>query len=318
MISIIIPLYNVEKYIEATLRSILNQTYKEYEIILVDDGSVDDSLSVAEKTLEEKSFRNYIVLKEKNSGQGVARNYGMTKASGDWIFFMDADDLLPKYAFEKLVSAAETENADMTFCGFKFSKGELIEENISNYSVNTFIRRDIQYGFLTRKKKILVPGTLFSAKWLREYNVEFPGIRFSEDIYFLWNTLGVVNKVAEVEGCLYTYVVRENSTMTGSKKYKLIDGYMAFQELYERIQKDSNIIPEVKKWMLSRWVLGVLRIATNLMSWEEFRDFAEEISYKKWCEKLKDFPDFKVKVLSILASRHLKLYYIFLARLYPR
>lgn len=317
MISIIIPLYNVEKYIEATLVSILNQTFKNYEIILVDDGSTDKSLYVAERLLRQKSFKNYSVLKEVNSGQGVARNFGLDNANGKWVFFMDADDLVPEYALEKLVSVAEKENAEVIFGKFRFSKGEIIQEKKEYFSEKVFDRNDIQYDFLTRKKKILVPGTLYNLEWLRKNNLKFPMIRFSEDVFFLWNMLSVVNKVVEIQGCTYTYVVRNNSTMTGSKKSKLLDAYKAYQQLDREIQNNPDIIQEVKQWLLPRWVLGVLRIATNSMQWEEYQEFAKEISYIEWCNKLYGFPDYKVKILSTLAKKNLKVYYNILSRLYP-
>lgn len=317
MISIIIPVYNVEKYIEAALVSIMNQTFKDYEIILVDDGCTDKSLYIAERTLRENLFKNYLILKEANSGQGVARNFGVDNASGEWVFFMDADDLLPVYALEELVNATKQENVEVVFGKFRFSIGERIQEKKERFSLKTFNRNDIQYDFLTRKKKILVPGTLYNLEWMRRNNLKFPTIRFSEDVFFLWNMLSVVNKVVEIQGYTYYYVVRNNSTMTGAKKSKLLDAYKAYQRLNMEIQNNPDIIPEVKKWLLPRWVLGVLRIATNSMQWEEFQEFANEISYMEWCNRLNGFPDYKVKILSTLAKRNLRMYYCILSRLYP-
>lgn len=315
MVSIIIPVYNVENYIEVTLRSLLNQTYNDYELILVDDGSSDNSMSVAENVLKDNSFSNYIMLREENSGQGEARNYGMSVARGEWLFFMDSDDILPSYALAKLIETAEKKNADMTFCDFKFSTGDLIEEDISKCCANTYNSQNIQFDFLTRKKKIIVPGTVYRTKWLKENDLKFPKLRFSEDVYFLWEALGKVDKVVEVEACLYTYVIRESSTMNASKKYKLIDAYKEYQVLDEGFQKNPNIIQEVKQWMLPRWVFGVLRTAARLMPWSEYVKFADEISYEKWCKKLKDFPDYKIKVLSRIALTNLKLYYSLFSRM---
>lgn len=133
MISIIIPVYNVEKYIEATLVSIMNQTFKDYEIILVDDGCTDKSLYIAERTLRENLFKNYLILKETNSGQGVARNFGVDNASGEWVFFMDADDLLPVYALGELVNATKKENVEVVFGKFRFSIGERIQEKKKDF-----------------------------------------------------------------------------------------------------------------------------------------------------------------------------------------
>ena len=185
MVSIIIPVYNVEDYIEDTLASVLNQTYRDFEVILVDDGSVDRSIEYAERVFQKYNFNKYIILKEKNSGQGIARNYGMDFARGDWIFFMDSDDLLNKRTLEIMTSKLIDSQTDMVFCGFSFvehnKKITNLEEKTTTYK---YTREKLQLDFLTRKAKILVPGTIYRRYFLKENDIDFPGLRFSEDISF--------------------------------------------------------------------------------------------------------------------------------------
>lgn len=114
MISVIVPVYNVKPYLEKCVDSIRNQTYQNLEIILIDDGSTDGSGALCEEYAKIDS--RVVALHQKNAGQGAARNYGLEKAHGEWIGFVDADDWIDRNYYEKLVQAAETAGADMACC----------------------------------------------------------------------------------------------------------------------------------------------------------------------------------------------------------
>jgi len=111
LVSLVVPCYNVEKYIEQCLTSIRDQTYKNIEVILVDDGSPDNSGAICDRfALDDERFN---VIHKENAGVGAARNDGMAMASGDYIIFIDSDDYLPLNALELLVSKAEETDADV-------------------------------------------------------------------------------------------------------------------------------------------------------------------------------------------------------------
>lgn len=315
MVSVIIPVYNVEDYIEDTLASVLNQTYRDFEVILVDDGSVDRSIEYAERVFQKYNFNKYIILKEKNSGQGIARNYGMDFAKGDWIFFMDSDDLLNKCTLEIMTSKLIDSQTDMVFCGFCFvehnKKITNLEEKTTTYK---YTREKLQLDFLTRKAKILVPGTIYRSSFLKENDIDFPGLRFSEDIFFLWKALGKVRNAVYIKNKLYMYVVRNNSTMTSSKQKVIIDSYNEYKVLDKIIQKSNDYIEPVKKWMFARWTMGILRSSTKLMEWSEYRKFAENVNYRNVCRNLQGFPDFKIKLLTCIMQFRLSVYYKIFSR----
>jgi Glycosyltransferases involved in cell wall biogenesis len=310
MISIIIPVYNVEGYIENSMKSIFDQTFTDYELILVDDGSSDKSIEIVKKLIESHRFKKYEIITEKNSGQGVARNTGMLKARGEWIYFMDADDLLPRNALAVMQEVAEKSLADMVFCGFEFSKNGLINKEVNEYKTNLYTSKEIQLAYLLRKKKILVPGTLYRSKWLQKKEVVFPQLRFSEDVYFLWKAITKAQRVAEIDGCLYTYIVRKNSTMTSSKFSNIKKSYEEFYELSLEFQKDNRVIKEVKRWMLSRWVLGIMRANAGIMKWNEYNIFMQKLSYKEHCRNLKGFPDQRVNLMRNISLFNLRVFYL--------
>lgn len=121
--SIIIPMYNVEKYIKKCINSCLNQTYKNYEVIIVDDQSSDNSLNIAKSMCKDVSFVK--ILKQKNSGVSVARNKGLLKSKGDYVLFVDGDDWLEYDALAKLNDCILTNSSsDIIITGFYTNKGD--------------------------------------------------------------------------------------------------------------------------------------------------------------------------------------------------
>ena len=124
LVSIIIPVYQVEKYIGNTIKSVLRQTYKNIEIILVDDGSTDESITNALAEVEREHFTEYKLVRQENKGLGEARNTGVDYANGEWIVFLDSDDTIQKDAIEKLLKNAISNSCDWVFHHFKLLSWE--------------------------------------------------------------------------------------------------------------------------------------------------------------------------------------------------
>ena len=115
-VSVIIPAYNAEKYLEETLESIVNQTLDEYEIITINDGSTDSTLSILKRY--ESQYNNFKIIDKQNEGVSAARNDGLKSATGEYIFFYDADDIAELDALDALYSAAVTKKADLVIAGY--------------------------------------------------------------------------------------------------------------------------------------------------------------------------------------------------------
>ena len=138
LISVIVPVYNTEKYVAKCLESILGNTYTNIEVLCVDDGSTDDSLKVIE-SFSQKDNR-VKVISQKNSGVSAARNNGIMQANGEYIAFVDSDDIVSKYYFESLYELAKKEVADIVFCSYKKvlkQDATLINKSIDN-SLNDY------------------------------------------------------------------------------------------------------------------------------------------------------------------------------------
>ncbi len=225
LISVIVPIYNVEKYIDICLRSIVCQTYENLEIILIDDGSNDG----CEKKCEDwknKDFRIKAIHK-KNAGLGFARNTGIQNSHGKYVVFIDSDDYVEENMIEKLYSSLVENHADTVYCGVKrlFQNGRTEIQNAIYSQQEVFEGSQIVDKILLRMLGNVPEkddGTYFFASvWhgiysmdiIREYNIEFPSERIfmSEDISFHVDYLNHCKKVVCIPDACYYYRINRNS-----------------------------------------------------------------------------------------------------------
>lgn len=210
MISVIIPVFNVEEFLEKCINSVISQTYTELEIILVDDGSTDNSGKICDEYAK-KDDRIKVIHKQ-NEGQGVARNYALDICKGDYIAFVDSDDYIELDMFEIMLKAIDSDNYDIAICGVKFLECETgrirsiaFTDSVISGDSDLLIQR-----YLT--------GKCFSVMWNKLYkaqlfeNLRFPSIRSREDAYVLPELLGSVKKFIEIPDCKYIQNIREGST----------------------------------------------------------------------------------------------------------
>ncbi len=208
-ISVIIPVYNAQKYLERCLNCVINQTFKNIEIICIDDGSSDDSLKILNEF--KKNDPRIIVLSQENKKVSCARNKGLSIAKGDYIQFLDADDTLDCDALEKIYQKAILENSDITlFCHRRIVKGAVEYDNLA-----------LMERYLKNKKKIssilaftyYVWDKMFKKSFLLDNKISFNDEIFvSEDGYFMLNCLAKNPKIACVEEVLHSYFDCDNSS----------------------------------------------------------------------------------------------------------
>lgn len=223
-VSVIIPVYNAEKYLPVCLESLLIQTLTDFEVIVVDDCSTDNSLVIAESYLERFGGRLKIFSLEENTGSGaVPRNVGLEYASGKYIYFVDADDLLIDVALEELYTCAEEFRAEVVYMDSGFVCGaEILPKSIvarewdSTFSVEepTFEPNDLN----ERVKKFLKNGFVWSpwTKFLRhefliDNGIKFPSMRTSEDGSWTFEIICLAKKFLRVPNPLYVWRSNENS-----------------------------------------------------------------------------------------------------------
>lgn len=212
LISVIVPVYNVEPFIRRCVESILNQSYKNLEIILVDDGSTDRCGELCEILAETDS--RIKVVHQQNKGLSGARNTGLRIAKGEYLSFIDSDDAVSHFFYEMLVGIAESQNADIVSC----DRVDVYEEQLPPDAVLD----DYAFETLTREKafEYLVNNRVFyQTVWDKLYRREvlrdlwFIEGKLHEDEFFTWKVLQNCNKVIHVSAPMYFYFHRKGSIM---------------------------------------------------------------------------------------------------------
>lgn len=205
MISIIIPVYNAQKYLSRCIDSILVQTYQEYEILIIDDGSVDSSAELCDRyALEDTRIR---VFHTKNKGVSSARNLGLRNATGEWICFVDADDALPRNALKCMISNA-SDKTDIIIGDFEY----IIRDNTTLCRHPEYKGRDEFIENYIASDWVMICGCIINASIFKANEISFPeGIKFSEDFYTMCAVLTHCSNIVCVDECVYTYY-RDNET----------------------------------------------------------------------------------------------------------
>lgn len=235
VISIIIPVYNVKFYLKECLNSIINQSYKNLEIILVDDGSTDGS----EKICDEYAAKDkrIVVIHKENGGVSDARNKGLDICTGDYISFVDSDDWLELDAYERILNVAKKTKADIVVCGYilEFKNGKI------NYSLdNKMIRENLKILdelFYDKNFPNAVWGKLYKKEIFR--NLKFPSGKIYEDMLIKYDILKETDKIVILDNLLYHYRQRESSIMNIKRK-TFNERIIACEIILNKIKKENS------------------------------------------------------------------------------
>lgn len=312
MISVIIPLYNVEKYIERCLLSFENQKYKNFEIIIVNDGTKDCSAELV-KAYMKKSKLKILLIEQKNAGVSVARNKGIENSKGQYICFTDSDDMVTPDYLSEMRKIIVDNKSDMVICGVKTideqSQSNIIESNQCNVenmesitALKRFLYRDLHPG---------VWAILVKADIINKNNLKFAeGYRYSEDIEYIYKLLSNSKIISHTRSKLYLYRVRNTSVMSIVDN-KRMDGYELMEGLKQHfLETNSEFSKEFEKFGVARWVWGTLwQIA---LASEDYKNFRRNIScynVKENMHKLIKFPDRKVSISSFIYTLSPWVYY---------
>ena len=236
LISIIIPVYNIESYLPACLDSIINQTYSNLEIIIVNDGSTDDSLKIA-KAYAEKDKRIKI-LSKKNGGQGEARNVGYEQSHGKCITFIDGDDYISRYYIETLYKLIEKNESDISTCNYKltYTSSDSSLETKRSFESETIDGEEALKRLFYQKGLTTSPCAKLYKRELFK-NIKFPTEKKYEDLATIYKVIAEANKVTVSQATLLYYVQSENSTMRRKFTSKRMHGLTVAEEAIKYTQK---------------------------------------------------------------------------------
>lgn len=294
-VSVIFPVYGVENYIESCLRSVAAQTFRDMELILVDDGSLDQSIPIAEAFLA-KTDLEWRVVHQENGGQGAARDHGIRVARGKYVICIDPDDTVSPVFLSSLYQCAESGGFDLVFAG---CKAVTAEQPFSTASVSfqPIGRKELLQQFLCRTMTPILPALLIRRELILTYSIcTKADCRFSEDVYFMWLLFSRARTIAYTDAPLYHYLSRPNSTMNATSADRIMTGYAAFCAL----PQDPNFSGDFSgaSYLLARWVLGALRSAACISSYPVFYALARSMEYQVHAKTLYRFPERKARILA--------------------
>jgi len=233
-ISVIIPVYNVEKYLDECLESVVNQTYKNLEVILVDDGSTDKSIQICEKYANQDS--RVKLYKKGNEGPGFARNFALEKLTGNYFTFIDSDDAISENYILTLYTSIKQNNADISLCDYS---SENIDQDI--------IKNEEILNKMDLFEKMVKGNTLFSVCWGKLYNtdkykhIKFNNFLVSEDELYLQNIYQETTKAVLCKTKLYFYRNNQNGIIKGKFTKEKLSAINAL-ELREKFLKENEYL----------------------------------------------------------------------------
>lgn len=259
MISVVVPVYNGEKYIKETIDSILNQSYKDLELILINDGSTDDSAKICEK-YQMKDDRVKLFT-QPNQGLSVARNTGIAQAMGEYLFFLDADDILEEHGLEIMFSEMQNPSS-IVVCNFlKFSNKIKKDNKANNYQVIEYTKQRYLNEIFILKKNTYAWGTLIPKKLMEK--IQFPTGKYFEDVATMYKVILKANKIIYINTPLVWYRQHENSIVATLNEKKARDYIEAVDEMCNCVSKVFPILIDSAKVIQCYSKISVIEKSEN-------------------------------------------------------
>ncbi len=279
-VSIIVPIYNEEKTLERCLNSLHQQTFSDFEVLLINDGSTDSSLDICEKY--EQLDQRFKIFTQENAGPSAARNLGIDRASGEFVYFVDADDHIEHNAIEKMYDEADYRKADVTICGFYRITDKTITIHEYPYP------RGLHEGEACRKIAIdmldnMTPPYLPPYAWIRmiradllqKHHLRFAEkVKRNEDYLFATELHFLIDRLFIIDEPLYNYIESQDSiTINYVKDYWSMAKHI-YHELLDKLPREAEIFEKLDLMLIKRSVLAFNNACRN----QEKDSFKNEIS----------------------------------------
>ena len=267
IISIVIPVYNMEKYLRECLESVCNQTFNNIEIIIVNDGSIDNSKIIIEEYLEKDS--RIVFIDKENTGLSDSRNIGLKNARGKYILFLDSDDYLNKNCCKTLYNEMEQENIDLLRLNYNIIyKDEFIKKNISYKKMGKKIFRLNEYIKNMNKKNLYnfnVWSYLFKKEIIENNCIKFDKeLHIGEDDIFTIEYLNYCQKIKVLDKNLYFYRIREGSSTNTASLLKIRNLILVLEKM-KKVLINTNISYENQEYILQRYCAIILFFISKLI-----------------------------------------------------
>ena len=299
LITVIVPIYNTEKYLDRCVESIVNQTYRKLEIILIDDGSTDNSPQMCDQWAEKDE--RIRVIHQSNVGAGMSRNVGIEAAKGEYICFVDSDDYIDVTMIEAVTLEAQEKNADLVLFGHFVSdiNGTTITKDMPCFSEEMYIGRSVRQKFLPC---FIYPNSvhslwsaLFSREKIEKAQWKIPSERdvYSEDTYAMIDICGQVDTISVMRRPLY-YHCKNGTSLSQSSRMGDYEGIKAFYHKLKELCGKHQYSPEVERkcaFPYLAFIIGAIKyhVASNIGFMHKRNIIAsvvEDAEFQKAMEKI--------------------------------
>ena len=299
LVSIIVPCYNSAPFLRQCINSILNQSFSSFQLILVDDGSTDDTLSIlnAYKNIDSR----IAVLSQKNQYAGVARNYGMSIATGKYLLFLDSDDFFEKTFVGKLYHAAEKYNSDIVICDgyyFNTATGEIASPSVFLQHHNLPIKKAFSYKDIPDKIlhiTIDCPwNKLFKREFIQRHNLTFQNTRSANDIFFVDSALLLASRISTVDERLIYYRKNVKTSLQATRAKEPLNFYQALTAVRSRIEHEP-CYSAVRRSLLSLFIAACrfhLNNAQDKSTFLTLYEFYKTTAFAEWALDISKDTDF--------------------------
>jgi glycosyltransferase involved in cell wall biosynthesis len=269
LVSVIMPAYNAEKFIAASIESVLNQTFFDFELIIINDGSSDNTLDIAQQfALKDKRI---IIISQENQGETAARNTGLAHAKGEYVAFLDSDDLYKETFLEKMVNRLESGDCEAVYCGF-------INQKTDKGQGEPFAEGNILEIYTTHHQHIWIVCFMVKKSYLDQHNIRFtPGVTMGGDQEFI-GLCGLYCRVKAVPEFLAIYQYNPDSMSNTLSFKKRKEDILARNRVLEQITLKFN--SPIKKEVISYFakLIDEFKYAAKKTVWSEIKkgnfDFA--------------------------------------------
>lgn len=297
-VSVIVPIYNVEKYLKKCIDSLVGQTLEDIQIILVNDGSTDSSGKIA-KEYAEKYPQKILYLEKENGGLSDARNYGIPYATGEYIAFLDSDDYIEKNAYEEMYNKAIAENSDYVECDFiwEYPNKSKIDKKLTNIKETNNNATQQEKLTLAEKQEMLANtrvvawNKLIKRSIIEENKITFPkGLRY-EDVEFTYKLIPHLNRASYVEKNFVHYIQRKNSIANVQNErtaeiFTILDNVIKYY-------KQNNLYEQYKTELEYNYARYLLCSSLKRMCKIKDKTKRKELLNKTWENLNTKFPDWK-------------------------
>lgn len=313
LVSIIVPIYNIEKYLNKCVDSLLNQTYEKIEIILVDDGSTDNSGKMCNTY---SSNDNIKIVHKKNGGLSDARNYGLMYAKGNYVIFVDGDDFVDKNFVRRLYNNICQNNTDIACCNYYFYYSD-DKKNVACKKVDKIITSDeaLKDFFLdTHLCEVMAWNKIYKRSLFFDNNIKYPKGKYHEDLLTTYKLFVNAKKISVLSEPLYFYRQRTGSIMSSFnlKRLCMLD---AIDEINEYCSKQLNTLAKEKKIFDVRLYLTCINnmIDSDLVRIDEFEQVRNRIIQDNF--PIKYFKNYKKYFIGIFMIKNFCNLYVLLKRI---